>query len=85
VIYHLAGGTGKNNAPSIYPALDWSKIDSTILLVILGMLAVIAAHVGVWLIVLIRKQIAGSKDDVSQLKISNESSNQVQSLNAAVP
>lgn len=86
VIYHLAGGTGKNNAPYIYPALDWSKVESTILIVILGMLTVIVSHFCVWLIVLIRKRIAGSEDDVcQQSKISTASSKQVQSMNAAVP
>jgi hypothetical protein len=85
-IYHLAGGTGKNNTPYIYPALNWSKVESTIPIVILGMLAVIASHLCVWLIVLIRKRIAGSEDDAcQQLKISKASSNQVQSLNASVP
>jgi hypothetical protein len=85
-IYYLAGGTGKNNTPYIYPALAWSKVESTIPLVILGMLSVIAAHLCVWLIVLIRKRIAGSKDDVCQQpNISKASSNQVKSLNAAVP
>jgi len=86
VVYHLAGGTGKNNAPYIYPALDWSKVESTILIVILGMLTVIVSHFCVWLIVLIRKRIAGSEDDVcQQSKISTASSKQVQSMNAAVP
>jgi hypothetical protein len=86
VIYHLAGGTGKNNAPVIYPALDWSKVESTLPLAILGILAVIVAHFCVWLAVLIRKRIAGSEDDVcKQLKMPEASSNQVQPLNAAVP
>jgi len=85
-IYYLAGGTGKNNTPYIYPALDWSKVESTILIVILGMLTVIVSHFCVWLIVLIRKRIAGSEDDVcQQSKISTASSKQVQSMNAAVP
>jgi hypothetical protein len=86
VIYHLAGGTGKNNAPSIYPALDWNKVESTLPIAVLGMLSVVLAHFCVWLTVLIRKRIAGSEDDVcQQLKISKPSSNQIQSLNAAVP
>jgi len=85
-IYYLAGGTGKNNTPYIYPALDWSKVESTILIVILGMLTVIVSHFCVWLIVLIRKRIAGCEDDVcQQSKISTASSKQVQSMNAAVP
>jgi hypothetical protein len=85
VIYHFAGGTGRNNAPSIYPALNWNNPASTIVLVILGMLAVLVSHICVWLAVLVRKRIAGPKDDVSQLKISNRSSNQIQSLSATVP
>jgi hypothetical protein len=85
VIYHFAGGTGRNNAPSIYPALNWNNPASTIVLVILGMLAVMVSHFSMWLTVLIRKRIAGSKDDVSQLKVSNESSNHIQSLSASVP
>jgi hypothetical protein len=86
VIYHLAGGTGKNNTPYIYPALDWSKVESTIPIAILGVLAVIVSHLCVWLIVLARKRIAGSENDECQKpNISKVSSNQVQSLNAAVP
>jgi len=85
VIYNLAGGTGKNNTPYIYPALDWNKIETSIPIAILGMLAVIASHLCVWLLVLIRKRIAGSEDDLCQkLQISKPSSNQVQSMNAAV-
>lgn len=85
-LYRLAGGTGKNNTSYIYPSLDWTKVGSTILIVILGMLAVVVSHLCVWLIVLIRKRIAGSEDDVyQQPKISQPSSNQIQSLNAAVP
>lgn len=86
VIYHLAGGTGKNNAPSIYPALDWNKIESTLPIVFLGMLAVIFAHFCVWLTVIIRKHIAGSIDDACEkLKISKPSSNQVQPLEVNTP
>jgi hypothetical protein len=86
LVYHLAGGTGKNNAPSIYPALDWSKFESTLPIAILGMLSVIVAHFCVWLTVLARKRIAGSEDDLcQQLKISKPLSNQVQSFNAVEP
>jgi hypothetical protein len=81
VIYHFAGGTGKNNAPSIYPALDWNKVESTLPIVSLGMLAVILAHFFVWLTVIVRKRLAGSNDDMcDELKISKSSSSQVQSL-----
>jgi hypothetical protein len=85
VIYHLVGGTGKNNAPSIYPALDWRKVDSTLPIVILGLLSVILAHFCIWLTVIIRKRIAGVKDDVcEELKISKPSSNQVQPLDVVM-
>lgn len=86
VMYHLAGGTGKNNAPSIYPALDWNKVGSTLAIAVLGMLAVVFAHFCVWLTVIIRKQIAGSNDDAcEELKISKPSSNQVQPLEVNTP
>jgi hypothetical protein len=78
VIYYLAGGTGKNNAPSIYPALDWRNVESTLLLAVLGMLSVILAHFCMWLLVIIRIRITTSKeDDCEQPKISKSSSNQV--------
>jgi hypothetical protein len=81
VIYHLAGGTGKNNAPSIYPALDWNKVESTLLIAFLGMLAVILAHLCMWLTVIVCKRLAGSNDNMcDELKISKPSSNQVQPL-----
>lgn len=86
VMYHLAGGTGKNNAPSIYPALDWNKVESTLPIAFLGMLAVIFAHFCIWLTIIIRKQIAGSNDDACEkLKISKPSSNQVQPLEVNTP
>ncbi|KDR06548.1 protein rolling stone-like isoform X1 [Zootermopsis nevadensis] len=85
VIYHLAGGTGKNNAPSIYPALDWSKVESTLPIAILGMLAVILAHFCTWLAVIARNRIARSKDDKSEEpKISKLSSNQVQPMDVVM-
>lgn len=85
-MYHLAGGTGKNNAPSIYPALDWNKVESTLPIAFLGILAVIFAHFCVWLTVTIRKRIAGSNADVcDELKISKPSSNQVQPLEVNKP
>lgn len=77
VIYHFAGGTGKNNAPTIYPALDWSRVTSTLPIVALGTLSVILAHFCVWLIVIARKRLAGSNDDMCEvLKISKPPSNQ---------
>lgn len=85
VIYHLAGGTGKNNAPSIYPALDWSKVESTLPIAILGMLAVILAHFCTWLAIIARDRIARSKDDKSEEpKISKLSSNQVQPMDVVM-
>jgi hypothetical protein len=66
VTYQLAGGTGKNNTPYIYPALNWNKVESTLPIAFVGMLAVIFAHFCVWLAVIIRKQIAGSKDDMCE-------------------
>jgi hypothetical protein len=85
VIYQLAGGTGKNNAPSIYPALDWRKVENTLPMAVLGMLAVILAHFCVWLTVVIRKRIAEPEDDeCEELKISKPSSNQVQPLDVTI-
>jgi hypothetical protein len=85
VMYHLAGGTGKNNAPSIYPALDWRKVESTLPIAVLGMLSVILAHFCVWLTVIIRNRISRSEDDeCKELKISKPSSNQVQSLDVVM-
>lgn len=82
VIYYLLGGTGRANAPSIYPALDWRKAKKTFPIATLGALSVILAHFCMWLVVIARRWLASSyyEESKEELTISKPSHNQVQPI-----
>ncbi|KAJ9576028.1 hypothetical protein L9F63_007128, partial [Diploptera punctata] len=85
-IYYLLGGTGRGSAPSIYPALDWRKVDTTFPIATLGALSVILAHFCIWLVVLARKRLARAiKESKEEVKISKSSHNQVLPINETLP